>query len=300
MRCQFGCSKCTSPQFCRFCFPGYYLYRGWCYQKCPGNLIGATMRFVYLDNIEGYICKECLTQYSSNCLRCSQNFCTKCASGYYLYKNNLFVGILKEQCVTVCPNGTYVKSSERKECVSCQDNCMSCVSYQNCTKCNYPYNLINGYCSTGCPSGTYLTSYLNCSACPSTCITCTGPSSCSSCQQNFYLFFNTSGNSCFSSCPATYFTDVRSGWCIKCLSTCSACTAINNCTQCLTGFSLTNGVCQNQTTTCPSATLNCQVCSGQNCLRCVQPFLLHLNRNTLVSSCVSTCPVGFFASLFTC
>jgi hypothetical protein len=143
------------------------------------------VRFLHLDNIEGYVCKECLTLYSSNCLRCSQNSCTKCAYGYYLYKNSqVYVSSLKEQCVSACPNGTYLKSSETRECVSCQDNCMSCVSYQNCTKCNYPYNLINGYCSTGCPAGTYftLTAYVNCAACPSTCITCRNAYYCTSCQ----------------------------------------------------------------------------------------------------------------------
>lgn len=37
-RCQFGCTYCTSPQFCQYCFGGYKLYKGWCYTECPGNL----------------------------------------------------------------------------------------------------------------------------------------------------------------------------------------------------------------------------------------------------------------------
>lgn len=292
-RCQFGCAICNSPQFCKFCFPGYSLYRGWCYLNCPGNLISATTRFAYLDNIEGYICKDCLLVNSLNCRRCHKKSCTRCANGYLLYRAST------DQCVTACPNGTYVKSYEAKECVACQPYCTNCINYQNCLKCSYPYNLINGYCSASCPAGSYLTAYQNCSICPSPCVTCTTASSCSSCLPKFYLFANSSGNACLTDCPAGYFADARSGWCSRCLSTCSACVATNNCTQCAAGYTLSNGVCQNQTT-CLTSLSNCQSCNNQSCLRCVQPFLLYINRNTGVSSCLSTCPTGYYSSVFTC
>jgi hypothetical protein len=201
--------------------------------------------------------------------------------------------------VTVCPNGTYVKSYESKECIACQPYCTNCTNYQNCLKCAYPYNLINGYCSATCPAGSYMTVYQNCSVCPSPCATCTTASSCSSCLPKFYLFANSSGNACLTQCPVTYFADARSGWCIRCLSTCSACIATNNCTQCVSGYNLSNGVCQNHTT-CPSSLPKCQSCNNQNCLRCVQPHLLFINQTTGVSACLSTCPAGYYASVFTC
>lgn len=300
-RCQFGCSVCSSPQFCRFCFPGFNLYRGWCYSLCPGNLISTTHRFTNLNQIEGYICQECLILYSPNCRRCDKTHCSRCSDGYFLYKNSRLVvsGALKEQCVTVCPAGTYVKSTEVRECVSCQANCLACTAYQKCLLCASPYNLINGYCSLNCPSGTYLSVYQNCSNCALACATCSSGTSCSSCKPGNFLYYNSSGNACLSSCPTGYFADSRSGWCSKCLSTCSACTATNNCTQCLSGFTLTNNVCHNQTS-CSAAYPYCQYCSGQNCLKCVQPYLLYINRASSASSCVTTCPIGYFASIFTC
>lgn len=117
-RCQFGCAFCTSPQFCQFCFPGYSLYLGWCYQLCPGDMKSVTQRFKNIkdhDNIEGYICVSCLNAYTSDCLNCNSISCTKCANGTFLYQNSLQVvyqngSYVTNQCLTVCPAGTYVKS----------------------------------------------------------------------------------------------------------------------------------------------------------------------------------------------
>lgn len=240
-------------------------------------------------------------KYSSRCLRCNNASCTKCAQGFYLYKNNLQIvnNTLYEKCVTSCPLGTYIKSREVAECVSCQANCLNCTSYQNCVSCAPFFNLINGYCSINCPSGTFLTLFMNCSACSTSCLTCISSTSCTSCRSGNFLFFNTSSGmrSCVSSCPTAHFADQNSGWCNRCLPTCSACTSTNNCTQCLSGFTLSNGVCQNQTSNCSSI---CQFCSGQNCLRCVQPYLLYINRATSTSSCLTACPLGFYPSIFTC
>ena len=86
-RCQFGCSLCQSPQFCDFCFPGYYLYRGWCYSVCPGDTIGTYHWFNNtLGLIQGQICGDCLAQYSRKCLSCDFSSCKQCQEGYYLFR----------------------------------------------------------------------------------------------------------------------------------------------------------------------------------------------------------------------
>lgn len=185
--------------------------------------------------------------------------------------------------------------------MACQSNCLNCTSFQNCVSCAFPFNLVNGYCSLSCPAGYYLTLFMNCSLCPSACLSCfsSGTSvTCVSCA-NGYLYYNTSSGlrSCLTSCPTAYFADQSSGWCSRCLSSCSACTGTTNCTQCLSNFTLSNGLCLNQTSNCSST---CQSCSGQNCMKCVQPYLLYVNRTTSSSSCVSTCPQGYYSSIFTC
>lgn len=159
---------------------------------------------------------------------------------------------------------------------------------------------MNGYCSKNCPSGFYLTIFGNCSTCTSPCLSCvTSSVNCASCLVGYFLFYNTTSTfkTCTTTCPATYFPDINSGWCSKCLPTCTSCTTTNNCTQCISGYTLSNGLCQNQTTTCPT---NCQSCAGQNCLKCNNPYLLFANKNTSTSSCISTCPSGFYPNVYTC
>lgn len=182
--------------------------------------------------------------------------------------------------------------------MNCQTYCLNCTSYQNCVSCASGYNLINGYCTTACPSGTYLTVYLNCSSCPSICPSCTSNVSCSSCISGYYLFINSTSTyrTCIQTCPTGYFADANSGWCKKCLPTCTVCTATTTCTQCYSNFTLSNGLCINQTTN--NCTTNCQLCSGSNCLKCTPPYLLYNNDNS--TSCVSACPNGTYSNIFTC
>ena len=59
-----------------------------------------------------------------------------------------------------------------------------------------------------------------------------------------------------------------------------------------------NGICTNTTTIVCSA--NCQTCTSANCLMCISPSLLFINTLTGFSSCVSSCPSGYYPSTYSC
>ena len=178
---------------------------------------------------------------------------------------------VKEQCVDTCPTGTFPKSSANRECSACRANCAVCSSYSTCTTCASGFSLINGYCSTSCPSGQYK-SGTSCFSCPAMCRTCTSATTCTSCNSTsgvtYYLMSNTASSQtlCYASCPSMYYPD-SSGWCLKCMASCTACSSANNCTGCRLGYTLTNGICKNTTHTTP-CTSPCLTCEGSNCLSC--------------------------------
>jgi proprotein convertase subtilisin/kexin type 5 len=173
-----------------------------------------------------------------------------------------------------------------------------CNSNSNCTRCNSGFQLINGYCSTNCLSGFYslTTPPSNCTACPINCKTCTSQHICTSCNiinsTIYYLFINTTVSTCISSCPNGYY--IENGLCLRCSSTCSVCQSATNCSQCLFGFTLTNNICINSSSSnpCPS---NCQYCHSINCLKCIRPFLLYINSLANTSTCVNNCPAGYYS-----
>ena len=160
--------------------------------------------------------------------------------------------------------------------------------------------IINGYCSPNCPSGFYLVGF-NCIACPNYCRTCVSQFNCTSCNitnsSSLFLFTNRTISTCISFCPTAHY--MENGQCLRCLSTCSVCLSAANCSQCLLGFALVNNICVNPTniTICPT---NCQNCHGLNCLTCIKPFILYINSITVASSCVSTCPSGFYPGVQSC
>jgi len=271
--------------------------------NCPGDLISQLTTF--FNQMPGYTCGSCLIAYSNNCVGCNRHSCKRCQSGLYLYilsqqsvySNGSYV---LEQCFTACPDGTYPQSQQHWECISCSTNCRLCTSSSICQVCNTGYNLINGYCTINCPAGTYVNAYGSCSNCPTFCQSCTS-TNCTSCQNNGsnYLYMNVTVGivNCVASCPSNYYVDA-SGWCQHCPSTCTACTAYNSCTQCISNYTLSSGMCTNTNSTV--CTTNCQLCTNGNCLQCNLPYLLLVNPNTASSECVSVCPSGYFAGIYTC
>lgn len=171
---------------------------------------------------------------------------------------------------------------------------MSCVSYSNCSICSSGYNLINGYCTQGCPAYTYQLTSGICLNCPFQCLSCTSLTYCTACKPNYYLYLSPAfmTSTCISICQTTYYPD-ESGWCLRCPSTCVTCNKSTSCTTCMTGYTLTNGICVNSSSI--NCTSNCASCSGSNCRACSGSTLLYTDPTTGLTQCVTGCPTGWYS-----
>eukprot|EP00347_Sterkiella_histriomuscorum_P012707 403367527 len=105
--------------------------------------------FIGIDNIgqeaEVDFTIEILGCYS-NCESCDgilANQCTSCIANYLL---------LKKQCVTSCPEGTFTDTAQRK-CIDCPVNCETCTSSTVCQTCKEDAYFYNDECMSACPSG---------------------------------------------------------------------------------------------------------------------------------------------------
>lgn len=161
-----------------------------------------------MECVDGYLannkCKSC----PSGCLKCTENECTSCSSGYNLKLN--YEG--KQVCRPAC----------KFPCVNCTET--------SCTNCEYGYSLSGGSCTlslncstltcTFCPVGSYNSgsdSFV-CAKCLSNCATCTSASTCTSCMDGFYLDSGTT-----TSCKA-------------CNSRCLTCKDSTSCMLCAPGY----------------------------------------------------------------
>ena len=160
--CDFRCSHCTiNATHCDSCFPKYYLYRETCIDECI--YFAYNMICYNCEGKEGFLLSQCeicesfdlyinVTSLSNECVelvdeyyadknryihRCdaamegcylcdSENYCTECKEGYFLYQHH---------CVVKCPL-TLIEDKLRKECYSCMTDNMflnytsrTCIQY---------------------------------------------------------------------------------------------------------------------------------------------------------------------------
>lgn len=174
--------------------------------------------------------------------------------------------------------------------MNCAYGCDNCTSYSQCTLCKAGFNLVNGYCTTYRPPTN---------SCPTTCLTCINSTNCTSCKDNYWLYYNPTNStlSCMNPCPGTFYSS-PSGWCLKCPSTCVVCSSPSSCSQCISGYSLINGMCYGNTTT--PCIEKCEVCNNGICERCNSPYILYNSPDQGTVQCVSSCPSGFYKDTFTC
>lgn len=193
-------------------------------------------------------CNKC----PSECSECNTNLiCTKCESGYSLLNN---------KCLTSCSNGYYNKDGV---CEKCDNKCNTCNGVStNCTTCKEGFILYNSDCVSACPDGTVRIDN-NCVLCDSSCKTCSVTTTrCSSCNTGKYFFENSCidscnngyihnkdnicekcpenqfrlNNQCVSVCTGSTYSNINTGNCDSCNSTCGTCNNIpTNCTSCKTG-----------------------------------------------------------------
>jgi hypothetical protein len=186
----------------------------------------------------------------------------------------------------------------------------------------YPYNIITYQSSNnygnfivtytgGDPYGNHsLLCSINIYTCYFSCETCSlvgtpTDHTCLTCRSGYIQI----GNSCFQSCPSnfgpnqlSYYYDSLTSSCLTCISPCNECLSATNCTTCVQGYLLLEGVSTNNcVTTCPKGYGQdgsicrkcdslCTQCSGSstNCSSCISTaFYLPDNK------CVSKCPIGY-------
>ena len=122
----------------------------------------------------------------------------------------------KGKCWSQCPDGTYVKDSER--CEPCEEGCKHCSDEETCEECDEEHFLYQGDCFTTCPSGTYAVGR-KCRECTPNCKWCSSESECGECNNGFYLY----NKKCYEECPSQTFLDISSSNCKDCPSHCLSC-----------------------------------------------------------------------------
>ena len=251
-----NCTSCDSSS------ANPYLYSAMCNTGC---------QFGYYPDVS-MTCKSC-TSPCASCTNASTNACITCINGYYQ---------LNTTCYATCPNSFYPNATI---CSSCLSPCQTCSDKSTCLSCISNYYLFGSNCIDACPNGTAIINGTICQYCSSSCKTCqsSNSSSCTSCYTTTYL----NGNTCISSCPGTTFADNTTNICQPCVSPCLLCQSLTFCLSCLdVNKFLIGGSCIGCTSpcvTCLNTTNTCTSCSTST----GYPYLLN-------SSCVNTCPGGYY------
>ncbi|NWX95910.1 PCSK5 convertase, partial [Nothoprocta ornata] len=280
--CLDNCALCSNPWHCQKCQAGedqtFFLHEGRCFQECP----------------EGYFndsgtCKEC----SESCKTCtgSATKCQSCESPLLLEQ---------WECKHTCSEKYFASEGI---CKHCPPMCQECIHNQMCKVCMDEFSLHDGRCVEDCPSHFYAEDK-QCFPCHGDCKDCDGPNSddCSECAVSFYVLYN---GQCLEECPkGTYYEEATED-CQACNRTCQTCSSSTACLTCRNGLTLNhNGQClsslhcslteyhDEQMHTCKPCHKKCLHCSGpteHQCLSCAN------NLHLLNTTCVETCPPGYFA-----
>eukprot|EP00828_Plagiopyla_frontata_P014708 TRINITY_DN1919_c0_g1_i17.p1 TRINITY_DN1919_c0_g1~~TRINITY_DN1919_c0_g1_i17.p1 ORF type:complete len:2671 (+),score=531.96 TRINITY_DN1919_c0_g1_i17:5491-13503(+) len=246
-----ACLSCKNSYFndantkCIECAKGTYKdsLTSKCAVKCSAGY--------YPEEIER-ICLQC----SSDCLECNgANYtdCTECSTGMQLLDGQCIndyhikncseteyiyqVGNSTVICLSACPQGTYLNSSQRI-CVDCDEMCISCTKkgIEGCTSCQsyyYYYPESTGQkCYLSCPASTWTnTTTKTCISCKENCQSCTNDENCYECKTNYYLL----GNECYDDCPSGYYNNQEKGACTLCHVKCKKCAGPTE-TECTTCY----------------------------------------------------------------
>ncbi|CAF0749460.1 unnamed protein product, partial [Didymodactylos carnosus] len=219
----------------------------------------------------------------------------------------------KFQCLSVCPDGTYLASNTT--CLPCHANCAACsnLSDTSCINCKSDNYLVHDTmaCVQMCPSAYYTGIQLKqyCQSCDSRCLTCSGSRSdqCTSCNQTENSEYPmVQQHSCVKTCSPGYFPSSNS--CILCYDTCASCTSAdeNTCTECKLGYIFENDKCQKYTGKpfyidpkthkshlCHSSCLFCNGSKPNQCIACDTIKLLSID-----GYCVDDCPTGYYSEQY--
>lgn len=293
------CSQQASASVCQSCLLGYSIRSGVCHANNCTNFDFPTLTCLQcvsgFDLVSGIgICKATNCNSFDNSL-----FCKSCSPGFALRSGGVCVGV-DPNCASFDSAGNCVSCKDSKQYTAVGDACVfvvvGCVEYSKsgCVSCSAAYSLNNGFCSA-----KYCSNFLTpekCTICqrrytllpdgtcvPSNCLSFSGQTwACLQCEPRFQLVDSLF---CFTHNCSVY----QNYHCRQCQAGFAlvgeTCTFANcptpaaaTCAACLSGFSLSNGVCQVPSSSCASY-------DQQNliCLSCQSGYNL-----TAVGTCVLT------------
>uniref|UniRef100_A0A673M7X5 Proprotein convertase subtilisin/kexin type 5-like n=1 Tax=Sinocyclocheilus rhinocerous TaxID=307959 RepID=A0A673M7X5_9TELE len=225
-----GCEG-PGPQQCITCLHYFLKFKNntrMCVPECPTG-------FFWDDKKR---CKKC-SPLCESCMGSRSDQCSACRPGLYLVEGG-------NNCVISCPGGFYL-DLDSTMCRKCRENCKKCTSANICTECQTGLSLQGNKCQLNCEPGTYYNGHRRaCEKCHSTCATCAGKhfTSCNECAVGYYF----EEWRCVSSCSVGYYLAEQTtdnGDVQKCDPTCYVCAGPGerNCSTCVSGYNLENGVC---------------------------------------------------------
>ncbi|KAM4719585.1 proprotein convertase subtilisin/kexin type 5 [Anableps anableps] len=294
--CDHTCATCmdAEPANCTSCDTDKfgverYLHQGLCLDACPEAFYHTSKR----------TCEPC----SENCQLCSSpNHCLQCNSSFYVSDG---------QCVKLeCGEGE-VEDPDYDECMACEEGCRKCVLYnpRHCLSCIEGFYNFQDGCYKNCPAKTYsVEEEMTCTPCEDNCMSC-DEHECYWCETDLFL----SEGKCVLVCPDGFYGNEDFNECEECHPDCATCSGPENddCLSCEEGRTLANGECVQDREVCPIKTFlnnygvcenchpSCEFCSGpekNQCTKCGKALFAAGRFLTMQQTCVSKCPVGFFAS----
>uniref|UniRef100_A0A8C2KSV0 Proprotein convertase subtilisin/kexin type 5b n=1 Tax=Cyprinus carpio TaxID=7962 RepID=A0A8C2KSV0_CYPCA len=282
-----GCEG-PGPQQCITCLHYFLKFKNntrMCVPECPTGF--------FRDDKKR--CKKC-SPLCESCMGSRSDQCSACRPGLYLMEGG-------NNCVSSCPDGFYL-DLDSTMCRKCRENCKKCMSANICTECQTGLSLQGNKCQLSCEPGTYYNGHRRaCEKCHSTCATCAGKhfTSCNKCALGYYF----EEWRCVSSCSVGHYLAEQTtdnGDVQKCDPTCYACAGPGerNCSTCVSGYNLENGVCVVSTICkdgeylskpdkCELCSSTCSKCTGpesEDCISCASTRLYDNGR------CVISCDPG--------
>uniref|UniRef100_A0A671RA21 Proprotein convertase subtilisin/kexin type 5-like n=1 Tax=Sinocyclocheilus anshuiensis TaxID=1608454 RepID=A0A671RA21_9TELE len=282
--CENGCEG-PGPQQCITCLHYFLKFKNntrMCVPECPTGF--------FRDDKKR--CKKC-SPLCESCIGSRNDQCSTCRSGLFLVEGG-------NNCASSCPDGFYL-DLDSTMCWKCTENCKKCTSANICTECQTGLSLQGNKCQLSCEPSTYYNGHQRaCERCHSTCATCAGKhfTSCNECAPGYYF----EDWRCVSSCSVGYYLAEQTtdnGAVQKCDPTCYACAGPGerNCSTCVSGYNLENGVCVVSTICkdgeylskaekCELCSSTCSKCTGpesKDCISC--PYTRLFNNGTCVIRC---------------
>uniref|UniRef100_A0A8C1PM43 Proprotein convertase subtilisin/kexin type 5b n=1 Tax=Cyprinus carpio TaxID=7962 RepID=A0A8C1PM43_CYPCA len=282
-----GCEG-PGPQQCITCLHYFLKFKNntrMCVPECPTGF--------FRDDKKR--CKKC-SPLCESCMGSRSDQCSACRPGLYLMEGG-------NNCVSSCPDGFYL-DLDSTMCRKCRENCKKCMSANICTECQTGLSLQGNKCQLSCEPGTYYNGHRRaCEKCHSTCATCAGKhfTSCNKCALGYYF----EEWRCVSSCSVGHYLAEQTtdnGDVQKCDPTCYACAGPGerNCSTCVSGYNLENGVCVVSTICkdgeylskpdkCELCSSTCSKCTGPESKDCISCAFTRLYDN---GQCVISCDPG--------